>query len=151
MGVDFDMVLLLPTIDSDDDNVSNITKSFANLRLTEPVHRTGLIASAIPGLHAPARAAAPAPHSRSPAREVATDLPTHHVQAITDVLGTTETATVTDLDKDDGSDSGHDNSGDTEPRNLEAFRHFLDACDYIHDSGGSNDNDGDDGYELTWP
>jgi hypothetical protein len=72
------------------------------------------------------------------------DLPTHHAQAITKVLATTEAASSTSFDEDDGSWAGADFSGLDDPG---ALRHFVDICDYLLDGGDSDDS----GYELTWP
>jgi hypothetical protein len=76
--------------------------------------------------------------------EVLADLPTHHAQAITEVLATAETASSTSSDEDDSSWAGADFSG---LNDLGALRHFIGVCDYLLDNGDSDD----DGYELTWP
>jgi hypothetical protein len=61
-----------------------------------------------------------------------------------EVLATTETASSTSFNKDDGSWPGVDFSGLDNPG---ALRHFIDVCDYLLD-----DDDSDVcGYELTWP
>jgi hypothetical protein len=72
------------------------------------------------------------------------DLLTHHVQAIAEVLTTTETASSTSSNEDDDSWVGADFSGLNDPR---ALRRFVGVCDYLLDSGDSDDG----GYELTWP
>jgi hypothetical protein len=72
------------------------------------------------------------------------DLPTHHTQAITEVLMTTETAFSTSSDKDDDSWAGTNFSKLDDPR---ALGRFVGAYDYLLD-GGDSDNGG---YELTWP
>jgi hypothetical protein len=78
------------------------------------------------------------------AREIPTDLPTHHAQAITEVLTTTEIASSTNSDKDDSSwaDADFSRLGD-----LGALRRFISICDYLLNDGDSDD----DSYELTWP
>jgi hypothetical protein len=75
---------------------------------------------------------------------VGADLPTHHMQAVTKVLATTETASSTSCDEDDGSWADIDFSGLDDPGTL---RRFVGVCDYLLD-GGNSDNSG---YELTWP
>jgi hypothetical protein len=78
------------------------------------------------------------------AGEILADLPTHHAQAITEVLATTEIASSTSSDEDDSSWAGVDFFGLNDPR---ALRRFIGVCDYLLDNGDSDD----DGYELTWP
>jgi hypothetical protein len=72
------------------------------------------------------------------------DLQTHHAQAIAEVLATTEMASSTSSDEDDGSWADADFSRLDDPG---ALRHFIVICDYLLDGGDSND----DGYELTCP
>jgi hypothetical protein len=60
-----------------------------------------------------------------------------------EVLVTTETASSTSSDEDDGSWVGVDFSRLDDPG---ALRRFVGVCDYLLDSGDSNDG----GYELTW-
>jgi hypothetical protein len=66
------------------------------------------------------------------------------MQAIMEVLATTETASSTSFDKDDGRWAGTDFSGLYDPGTL---RRFVGVYDYLLD-GGDSDNDG---YELMWP
>jgi hypothetical protein len=60
------------------------------------------------------------------------------------VLATTETASSTSSDEDDGSWASANFSRLDDP---EALRRFLDVCDYLLNSGDSDDG----GYELMWP
>jgi hypothetical protein len=57
---------------------------------------------------------------------------------------TTETASTTRSDEDDGSWAGADFSGLDDPK---ALRRFVGICDYLLDDGDSDDGS----YELTWP
>jgi hypothetical protein len=82
-------------------------------------------------------------HLNPSAREIPTDLPTHHAQAIAEVLATTEAASSTSSNEDDGSWVGADFSGLDDPR---ALHHFIGICDYLLDGGDSDDG----GYELMW-
>jgi hypothetical protein len=66
------------------------------------------------------------------------------VQAITEVLATTEIASSTSSDEDDSSWVGADFSELGDPR---ALRRFVSICDYLLDNGDSNDG----GYVLMWP
>jgi hypothetical protein len=66
------------------------------------------------------------------------------VQAIAEVLATTEIASSTSSDEDDGSWAGVDFSGLDD---LGALHHFIGMYDYLLDDGDSDDG----GYELTWP
>jgi hypothetical protein len=59
-----------------------------------------------------------------------------------EVLATTETASSTSSNQDDGSWAGADFS---RLDNLGALCHFVGVCNYLLDSGDSNDG----GYELT--
>jgi hypothetical protein len=70
------------------------------------------------------------------------DLLTHHAQAITEVLTTTEAASSTSSDKDDGSWAGANFSGLDD---LGTLRHFVGICNYLLNGGNSDDG----GYELT--
>jgi hypothetical protein len=63
---------------------------------------------------------------------------------MTEVLTTTETASSTSFDEDDGSWADANFSGLNDPG---ALRHFIGICNYLLD--GSDSDDG--GYELTWP
>jgi hypothetical protein len=56
-----------------------------------------------------------------------------------EVLTTTETASSTSSDEDDGSWAGADFSGLDDPGTI---HRFIGICDYLLDDGG---------YELTWP
>jgi hypothetical protein len=76
--------------------------------------------------------------------EISIDLLTHHAQAITEVLVTTDTASSTSSDEDDSSWASADFSG---LNDLGALCHFIGICDYLLDNGDFDD----DGYELTWP
>jgi hypothetical protein len=64
------------------------------------------------------------------------DLSTHHAQAITEVLVTTETASSTSSDEDNGSWAGTNFSELDHPG---ALRHFVGICDYLLDGGDSDD------------
>jgi hypothetical protein len=75
--------------------------------------------------------------------EILVDLPTHHAQAIAEVLATTETASSAIFDEDDSSWAGTDVSGLDDPG---ALCRFISTCDYLLDDCDSDDN----GYELTW-
>jgi hypothetical protein len=66
------------------------------------------------------------------------------VQAIVEVLVTTETATSTSSDENDRSWAGTDFSGLDD---LGALRHFIGIYDYLLNGGDFDDC----GYELTWP
>jgi hypothetical protein len=66
------------------------------------------------------------------------------MQAIMEVLATTETTSSTSCDKDDGSWADTDFSGLDDPGTL---HRFVGVCDYLLDGGDSNN----DGYELMWP
>jgi hypothetical protein len=66
------------------------------------------------------------------------------MQAIAEVLATTEIASSTNSDKDNDSWAGADFSGLDNP---EALRRFISVSDYLL-HGGNFDNGG---YELTWP
>jgi hypothetical protein len=83
-------------------------------------------------------------HLNPSVREIPTDLPTHHVHAIAEFLATTETASSTSSDENDGSWAGANFS---ELNDSRALHHFISICDYLLDGSDSND----DGYELTWP
>jgi hypothetical protein len=83
-------------------------------------------------------------HLNLSTREIPVDLSTHHVQAITEVLATTEMTSSTSSDKDDSSWAGTNFSRLNDPG---ALRRFVGVCNYLLDG---NDSD-DDGYELTWP
>jgi hypothetical protein len=72
------------------------------------------------------------------------DLPTHHAQAIVEVLTTIETASSTGSDEDNGSWVGADFSGLDYPG---ALRRFVGVCNYLLDGGNSDSG----GYKLTWP
>jgi hypothetical protein len=76
--------------------------------------------------------------------EILADLPTHHAQAITKVLATTETTSSTGSDKNDSSWASADFSGLNDPG---ALCRFIGVCNYLLDNGDSDD----DSYELTWP
>jgi hypothetical protein len=76
--------------------------------------------------------------------EIPTDLPTHHAQAITEILVTTNTASSTSSGEDDINWANADFSEINDPG---ALRRFIGVCDYLLDNGDSDD----DGYELTWP
>jgi hypothetical protein len=67
-----------------------------------------------------------------------------HRPAIAEVLATTETASSTSCDKDNGSWANADFSRLDDPGTL---RHFIGVYDYLLDGGVFNDG----GYELTWP
>jgi hypothetical protein len=56
---------------------------------------------------------------------------------------TTETASSTSSDEDDGSWASADFSGLDDPG---ALRRFVGICDYLFDDSDSDDS----GYELTW-
>jgi hypothetical protein len=75
--------------------------------------------------------------------EILADLLTHHAQAITEVLTTTETASSTSSAEDDSSWAGADFSGLNNPR---ALRRFIAVCDYLLDN---DDSDNDHGYVIT--
>jgi hypothetical protein len=70
------------------------------------------------------------------AREIPTDLPTHHAQAIAEVLVTTETTFSTSSDEDDSSWADADFSELGDPR---ALHRFVGICDYLLDDGDSDD------------
>jgi hypothetical protein len=70
------------------------------------------------------------------------DLSTHHAQAISKFLATTETASSTSSDEDNDSWAGADFSGLDDPG---ALRRFVGVCDYLLDGGDFDDS----GYELT--
>jgi hypothetical protein len=76
--------------------------------------------------------------------EISVDLPTHHAQAITEVLATTEIASSTSSDKDDSSWAGTDFS---ELGDRGALRCFIGICDYLLNSGDFDDCS----YKLMWP
>jgi hypothetical protein len=76
--------------------------------------------------------------------EILVDLPTHHAQAIAEVLATIEIASSTSSDEDDSSWASTDFSRLGDPG---ALRRFIVIYDYLLD----NDNSNDDGYELKWP
>jgi hypothetical protein len=71
------------------------------------------------------------------------DLSSHHTQAITEVLATTETASITSSDEDDGSWASVDFSRLDDPG---ALCCFIGVYNYLLDGGNSDDG----GYELTW-
>jgi hypothetical protein len=71
-------------------------------------------------------------------------LPTHHMQAIAEVLATTETASSISCDENDGSWADADFS---KLDDLGTLCRFIGVCDYLLD-GGDSDNGG---YELMWP
>jgi hypothetical protein len=66
------------------------------------------------------------------------------MQAIAEVLATTEMASSTSCDENDGSWAGADFSGLDD---LGTLCCFTGVCNYLLD-GGDSDNGG---YELTWP
>jgi hypothetical protein len=110
MGVDYDLVLLPPDVD-----VDAISKALSNLRLgtgegqalkndrpggfqgqTTPVGK--------PYDHGRGRGQSLTAIRFDPsAGEISADLPTHHAQAIAEVLATTETTSSTSSDEDDSS------------------------------------------------
>jgi hypothetical protein len=61
-----------------------------------------------------------------------------------EVLVTTEIASSTSSDDDDGSWASANFSRLDDPG---ALHRFVDICDYLLDDGDSDDGD----YELTWP
>jgi hypothetical protein len=150
-GVDNDLALLPPSVDID-----AISEALSNLRLGTgegqalendcPGSSPGKTTQAgKPHNHAKARGQSPTtirPHP--PTGEIPADLPTHHAQAIAELLATTETPSRTSSDEDDGSWAGADFSGLDDPRVL---RRFIGICDYVLDDGDSDDG----GYKLTWP
>jgi hypothetical protein len=76
--------------------------------------------------------------------EIPADLPTHHAQAIAEVLATTKTASSTSSYEDDGSWADVDFFGLDD---LGAMRRFIGICDYLLGDGDFDDG----GYELMWP
>jgi hypothetical protein len=76
--------------------------------------------------------------------EIPADLPTHHAQAITEVLATTETTSSASSNEDDSNWAGADFSGFDD---LGDLRRFIGACNYLFDNSDSDDG----GNELTWP
>jgi hypothetical protein len=78
------------------------------------------------------------------AGEILADLPTHHTQAIGEVLATTEMTFSTSSDEDDDSWAGADFSRLNDPG---ALRRFIGVCNYLLDDGDSDNS----GYDLTWP
>jgi hypothetical protein len=148
-GVDYDLVLLPPSVDID-----AISKALSNLHLCIdeghalendwPRSSQGRSTQASkPHDHGKARGQSSSiVHLNPSAGEIPADMPTHHAQAITEVLMTTETTSSTSFDEDDDSWAGADFSG---LGDLGALRHFVGICDYLLDDGDSNDG----GYKLT--
>jgi hypothetical protein len=67
-------------------------------------------------------------HRNPSAGEIPVDLPTHHVQAIVEVLATTKTASSASSDEDDDSWASSDFSRLDDPG---ALRHFVGICDNL--------------------
>jgi hypothetical protein len=150
-GVDYDLVLLPPSIDID-----AISEALSNLHLGTGEGQA--LENYCPGSSQGKTTQAGKPHDHGKARgqssttirldpsvaEIPVDLLTHHVQAIVEVLVTIETASSTSSDEDDGSWASTDFFGLDDPG---ALRHFVGICDYLLDDGDSDDG----GYKLTWP
>jgi hypothetical protein len=150
-GVDYDLVLLPTIIDID-----AISETLSNLHLGTDEGQAP--ENDRPGGSQGQTTLAGKPHDHGRARgqsstairfdpfagEIPADLPTHHAQAIAEVLVTTEIASNIGSDQDDSSWASADFSG---LNDLGALRRFIDVCDYLIDNGDSDDDD----YELTWP
>jgi hypothetical protein len=148
-GVDYDLVLLTPDVDID-----AIFEALSNLRLGMDEGQA-LENNCLGGSQGQTTLAGK-PHDHGRARgqssttirfdpsagEILADLLTHHAQAITEVLATTETASSTSSNKDDSRWAGADFYGLDDPG---ALRRFIGVCDYLLDNGDSDN----DGYELT--
>jgi hypothetical protein len=151
MGVDYDLVLLPPFVDID-----AISEALSNLRLGTDEGQA--LENDRPGGSQGKSMQAGKPHDHGNARgqssttihfdpfagEIPADLSTHHAQAVAEVLATTETASSTSSDEDDGSWASADFSRLDDPG---ALRRFVSICIYLLDDGDSDD----DGYELMRP
>jgi hypothetical protein len=149
--VDYDLVLLPPSVDID-----AIFEALSNLRLCADEGQT--LENDWSGSSQGRSTHAGKPHNHGKAHgqssttvhlnpsvgEIPTDLLTHHVQAIAEVLVTIEMTSSTSSDEDDSNWASADFSGLDNPR---ALRHFVGIRDYLLDGGDSDDG----GYELTWP
>jgi hypothetical protein len=147
-GVDYDLVLLPPSVDID-----AISKALSSLRLYTDEGQAPK--GNRPGSSRDRSTRAGKPHGHEKAHGqcstifhlnpcVGADLPTHHMLVVTEVLATTETASSTSCDEDDGNWAGADFSGLDD---LGTLCRFVGVCDYLLDGGNSNNS----GYELTWP
>jgi hypothetical protein len=149
--VDSNLVLLLPFVDID-----AISEALSNLRLG--TNEGQALENNCPGGSQGKMMPTGKPHDHGRARgqssttihfdpstgEIPTDLPTHHAQAIAEVLATTKTTSSTSSDEDDSSWADVDFFGLSDSG---ALRRFIGICDYLLD-----DDDSDDSvYELTWP
>jgi hypothetical protein len=151
MEVDYNLVLLPPFVDID-----AISEALSNLRLG--MNEGQALENDCPGGSQGKTMSVGKPHDHGRAHgqsstairfdpsagEIPVDLPTHHAQAIAEVLATTEIASSTSSDEDDNSWASADFSGLGDPG---ALRCFIGICDYLLDDGDSDDG----GYELTWP
>jgi hypothetical protein len=132
-GVDYDLVLLPPNVDID-----AISEALSNLRLgtnegqaPENDYPGGSEGQTVPvgkpHDHERARGQSLTAIRFDPSmREIPADLPTHHAQAIMEVLVTIETTSSTSSDEDESSWAGVDFSGLDDQ---EALRRFIGICD----------------------
>jgi hypothetical protein len=140
-GVDYDLVLLPPSVDID-----AISEALSSLRLY--IDEGQAPESDWSGGSRDRSMRAGKPHGHEKARdhfsttfhfnpsagEILVDLPTHHMQAISEVLATTEMASSTSSNEDDGSWADTDFS---RLDDLGALRRFVGVYDYLLDGGES--------------
>jgi hypothetical protein len=149
--VDYDLVILPPSVD-----VDTISEALSGLRLYTDERQA--LEDDWPGSSRDRSTWADKPHGHEKDRgqssttfylnpsagDIPADLSTHRIQAIAEVLATTEMALSTSSDEDDGSWASADFSLLDDPG---ALCRFVGICDYLLD-GGDSDNGG---YKLTWP